>query len=237
MRILLISGDAPTESIEQLTALGYDVILLPTHDSLPRAISSHPDSLIFRGDDRLIIDKDYYCENEALFLSLSARCPSLRIELSLDRLGDEYPYDTRLNAIRIGNKLFCHLKTISNAIIKYASDKGLTLVDTKQGYPACSTLKISENAIICADRGLSALYKGHGISVYEIDAGGILLPPYQYGFIGGASVALGKEICFFGELTTHPSHKVIANALKEHSHIPVSICRGALRDLGGGILL
>ena len=156
---------------------------------------------------------------------------------SNDKLWDKYPYDARLNAIIIGNKLFCHLQTVSTAIIEYAREKNLHLINTKQGYPACSTLKISENAVICADRGLTAVYRIHGISVYEINEGEITLPPYRYGFIGGASAKLGKEICFFGEISLHSSRKIIEEALKEHSLIPLISCRGILRDLGGGILL
>ena len=227
----------PRESIEQLSSLGYEVITLPRHDTLPSAISHHPDSLVFLGEDRIIVDKDYYSANEALFLSIIERLPTLRIVTSPDKLGDKYPSDTRLNAIRLGNKLFCHLESISSAITEYAMERGLELVDTKQGYPACSTLKIAEDAVICADRGLTATYKRHGISVYEIDEGDILLPPYKYGFIGGASVVLGDRVCFFGDISTHPSRVIIENALRAHSLVPHCIMEGPLRDLGGGILL
>ena len=237
MRILLLSCDMPRESIEQLSALGYEVLTLPRHDTLPSAISHHPDSLVFRGEDRIIVDKDYYRANEAFFLSIKKRCPSLRIVLSTDKLGDKYPCDTRLNAIRLKNELFCHLESISSAITEYAAEMGLQLVDTRQGYPACSTLKIREDAVISADRGLTATYKRHGISVYEIDEGGILLPPYKYGFIGGASVVLGDRVCFFGDISAHPSREIIEKALNDHSLIPHCIMGGPLCDLGGGILL
>ena len=237
MKILLLSSEVQMESIEQLSSLGYEIFTLPAHNTLPKAISSHPDSLVFRGRDRIIVDNDYYLENIELFRSIAARRPELRIVTSLDGLGDKYPYDARLNAIVIGNKLFCHLKSISRAITEYAEELGLELVDTKQGYPACSTLKIAENAVICADRGLSSTYRRQGIFVYEIEPGGILLPPYEYGFIGGACAVLGDRVCFFGELSEHPSHEIIGGALKEHSLLPVSIAHSVLKDIGGGILL
>jgi hypothetical protein len=237
MRALLLSCNAPKESIEQLSSLGYDIIPLPPHRALPEAISAHPDSLVFSGDDRLIVDRDYYLENEELFLSVIDKSQGRHLRISNDAAGNKYPEDTRLNAIILGGRLFCRKESISSAITDYAREKRLEIVNTRQGYPACSTLKISENAVICADRGLSALYKRHGISVYEIEPGSISLPPYEYGFIGGASITLDKAVCFFGDVTQHPSYEVIARALKEYSLTPISIASGNLRDLGGGILL
>ena len=227
----------PRESLEQLSAIGYELVTLPKHNALPSAISSHPDSLVFSVGDRLIVDNDYYNENEEIFIDLLKKRPTLRIVKSQDKLGDKYPYDTRLNAIRLGNRLFCRLESISASIRECASEVGLELVNVKQGYPACSTLKIAENAVICADRGLCAVYKSLGISVYEIDEGGITLPPYEYGFIGGACCVLSDRVCFFGDVSAHPSYKIIEKALGEHSLVPHGIMGGALRDLGGGILL
>lgn len=236
MKTLLLSSDIQRESIEQLSSLGYRVLTLPRYKALPTPISSHPDSLVFKGEGQIITDKDYFYENEELFSEISSHS-GVDVVISGDKLGNKYPSDTRLNAIELSDKLFCRRESVSSAILEYAKKTGLSVINTKQGYPACSTLKIAENAVICADRGLAKLYRSVGISVYEIEPSGISLPPYEYGFIGGASAVADGFVFFFGSLSTHPSHKIIARALEEHSLCPVSLGKGVLCDLGGGILL
>ena len=237
MKILLLSIDTPREITESLSALGYKIFALPRHEKLPTAIASHPDSLVFRGKDRIILDEEYYLKNRELFSEISSICPTLRIDLSSDTLSKKYPYDARLNAISLGKRLFCKAATISRKILDYADDYSLEVIDTKQGYPACSTLKITENAVICADGGLAKTYRSCGITVYEIASGGISLPPYEYGFIGGASVRIEGTICFFGDLASHPSERAVYDTLRDYSLSVVSLGGGILRDLGGGILL
>ena len=236
MRNLLLSCEASEESVEQLSRLGYGVIRLPKFTRLPPPIASHPDSLVFKGGGRLITDGDYYGENEELFRNIE-RLSGLTVIKTRERLGNKYPSDTGLNAISIGNYLFCRTDSIFGEVLDCARELGLEIVNTKQGYPACSTLKIAENAVICADKGLSRLYRSRGIRVYEIEVGEILLPPYEYGFIGGASLCLDDKAAFFGDILRHPSAKIICDALSEHSLTAVSLGAGRLYDLGGGILL
>ena len=234
MRKLFLNSQSPTEFSAALSQLGYELVLLPPHPALPSAISGHPDSLLFLHGGTVITDNDYFLENRELFGEAVGK---YKIILSSDSLGGRYPEDTRLNAIVIGDKLFCRRKSISRAILEYAADCGLSVIDTKQGYPACSTLKLSEDAVITADAGLSALYKKHGIKVYEISSGGISLPPYEYGFIGGAAVRLDGIVAFFGDARLHPSYKIIEDALRDLSLTPVFLTGSPLVDLGGGVVL
>ena len=101
----------PRESLEQLSAIGYEVITLPKHNALPSAISSHPDSLVFSVGNRLLVDSDYYNENEGLFIKLLKKRPTLRIVKSQDKLGDKYPYDTSKNPAQRRNFIYFNLIT------------------------------------------------------------------------------------------------------------------------------
>jgi hypothetical protein len=233
MRNLFLNSDTPAEILTSVSTLGYKTALLPAHPTLPPAISRHPDSLLFLHNGTVIIDKEYFLKNRELFERTVGK---YEIILSDDTLGASYPEDTRLNALVIGDMLFCRTKSISRAILKYADDSGLSVIDTKQGYPACSTLKLSDGAVITADAGLASLYERHGVRVYEISPGGISLPPYEYGFIGGAAVTLDGIVAFFGDARLHPSYKIIEKALRDLSLVPVFLSASPLTDLGGGVV-
>ena len=84
---------------------------------------------------------------------------------------------------------------------------------------------------------MASLLRENGIRVTLISKGGISLPPYDYGFIGGASGVVGRKIYFFGDLNSHPDSAVIRKAIEEEGFIPVSLSDERLRDLGGMILL
>ena len=146
---------------------------------------------------------------------------------------DKYPADVGLNALEIGGKLFCRVKSASQALIKSAIESGLEIVDTKQGYPACTVLKLSEEAAITSDYGMAKLLNEHGIRVTIIEPGHISLPPHEYGFIGGAGEVCGDNLYFFGNPMTHPDAAKIISAAKSEGLSIVPLCDGMLRDLGG----
>ena len=153
--------------------------------------------------------------------------------MTADDVGRDYPRDVGLNALRMGNKLFLRRASASEALLAAAERTGIEIVDVKQGYPACTVLKLSDSAAITADRGMAATLEKHGIRVTLIDSGDVSLPPYEYGFIGGAGEADGGKLFFFGDVKTHrDADKIIAAAEAEGLRI-VPLSTGVLRDLGG----
>ena len=72
-----------------------------------------------------------------------------------------------------------------------------------------------------------------GIRVTEIEEGHIMLPPHQYGFIGGAAGCDGKNVYFLGNLDLHPDAEKIKSAILLEGLVPISLCDGGLIDLGG----
>ena len=63
--------------------------------------------------------------------------------------------------------------------------------------------------------------------------GGITLPPYEYGFIGGSSGVYGKKIYFFGDITRHKDADKILKAINDEGYTAVSLSDEELTDLGG----
>lgn len=144
---------------------------------------------------------------------------------------NEYPYDAIFNALTVKNYIFYKEDTVSAAIKEYAKSAGLTAIPTKQGYPACTTLAFG-GAAITADRGMARVMSDVGIKVTLIENGSISLPPYDYGFIGGAAGSVNKEVYFLGNLDSHPSCEIIKKAVFEEGYLPISLSDEPLSDLG-----
>ena len=71
-----------------------------------------------------------------------------------------------------------------------------------------------------------------GIGVSVIQNGAIQLPPYEYGFIGGAAGVADGCVYFLGDPMEHPSGKEILSAVEESGLRAVSLMDGPLLDLG-----
>ena len=215
---------------------GFYPIRLPRHTSLPEAISSHPDSLIFYHENTIIAPSEY-CECAPyVFTDIRDRHPDIRLVFSADELGEKYPLDCKMNAKIHNGNLFAREKSVSEAIKEYSQSRGYRTVSVSQGYPACSTLTFGL-AAITADPGMHRAFIHTGIDSYLIESGGISLPPYEYGFIGGASGVYKDKIYFIGDYNTHPSATVIKEAAEKHGFTPISLTCGPLTDLGGLIFL
>ena len=108
---------------------------------------------------------------------------------------------------------------------------GLTSVNVKQGYPACTALAFG-NSAITADRGMMAALTSREIKTTLISTADISLPPYEYGFIGGAAGVYKNEVYFLGDVHAHRDSEVIRQAITEAGYLPVSLSDEPLADLG-----
>jgi hypothetical protein len=136
----------------------------------------------------------------------------------------------------IGNKIICKSDSVSHAIPEFAKEHGYEIIHTNQGYPTCSVLTFGSSAIT-ADAGLADLLEKNGIRVTLIKSGGISLPPYEYGFIGGASGVVGNKVYFFGNLDLHPDAEIIRRAIEGEGYTAISLSDEELGDFGGIIAI
>lgn len=236
MRFVLVSSGITPKMERGLRLQGFEPILLPPLPSLPRAIASHPDTLIFKLSETVVTSADY-CERAGyIFSDIREYSKDIVIKVTSDEPGDVFPRDCTFNALRCKDYLFCREVSISETVKSVAKENGLTVVGVKQGYPACSAIS-AKGAIITADEGLLRAASGVGLSTYRIEAGHISLPPYEYGFIGGASGVIDSEIYFFGDYRLHPSAKEIERAAEELGLKLISLSDEPLTDFGGMIFL
>ena len=235
IKIALVDERIGHQAERKLTLLGYRVIALPPFSKLGEAVASHPDMLIKRIGNEYISYADYCEEASYVFcdLSLLTVGTGARFTLTADEVAPCYPQDVGLNALQIGDKLFCRVKSASAVMLNYARESGMEIINTNQGYPACTVLKLNDGAVITADEGMAKLMAEHGIRVTLIGQGGISLPPYDYGFIGGAGEVHEDKLYLFGDPALHPDGEKIISAARAEGLTVIPLCDGMLRDLGG----
>ncbi len=227
---VIIDSRTPEKICDRLRGLEYEIISLPPCPSLPNATSAHPDMLIFFGDKCFVCAEEYTKIADEALKKIELLGYS-RIVTS-EALGTEYPKDILFNALLIRGKIYCKDGAVSKEIIKYAEAHGLALRHVKQGYAKCSVCPVGNNAAITADPSLAYALSADAIDVLKISPGGILLPPYDTGFIGGCSGVDQDTVYFSGNIDLHPDGDMIKNFCAKHQKKVVSLSSSQLSDVG-----
>lgn len=152
-------------------------------------------------------------------------------------ISEKYPSNIALNAALVGNYLLCKASSLACEVTEYCKNNGIVIVNVNQGYTKCSTLVVNDNAIITADLGISRVAKHYGIDCLLINPGHIYLNGSNYGFIGGASVVIGDNIYFFGDINHHPDSGNILEFVKNFNMNSISLTSEILFDVGGAVIL
>ena len=157
--------------------------------------------------------------------------------ITCDNIGSKYPYNVALNALPIDNKLICLEKALHPLVKEYCLISGIEIINVKQGYTKCSTLKIDERSIITDDESIYNAALKTGINALLIEKGDIFLNEDNYGFIGGASATIGERIYFFGDINKHRNADKIKEFIEKKNKIIECVRTERLTDIGGIITL
>ena len=210
------------KALQTLTEFGHTPIPCPPHPVLEDAVASHPDMLFFPIDGGILTHASYLgCVG----------APTALIPIERE-LGGAYPEDVLLNAATVGEYLVCRPDATAPELLEYARTRGMTVLPVRQGYAKCNTCIVSERSVITEDASIARALEGVGVEVLLIAPGHVALPPYPYGFIGGASGNDGEHVFFCGDLSLHPEGERIANFCQAHEKQPISLADHALCDLG-----
>ena len=232
MTLALIDERMSLAARTALEKCGFHTLPVPASPRLPEATRSHPDMLLFRLGNEIFTEERYLIENESFFKELLSLVPWLKIITISESLSAQYPFDCVLNLLAMGDRLYLKIDSVSHTILSAAERVGLRMLAVKQGYPACTVLALGNSHAITADRGMARALAADGVEVLEIRNEGILLPPYDYGFIGGAAGVYGNKVYFIGDCATHPDGKSIHAFIEAAGYTVVSLDCGKLRDLG-----
>ena len=190
----------------------------------------HADLQALRIKDKLFVDSK--CRN------LCNKLMKLNIEHILcNNIGSSYPQNVALNAALTGNKLICNIKALHPKVKEYCISSGINLINVKQGYACCSTLVVSDNAIITDDVSIAKAAKLNDIEVLKIDKDNIILDEKNIGFIGGGSAKIGDSVYFFGDINQHRNSEDIIKFITEHKLNIVNVSDRQIVDIGGLVII
>ncbi len=216
-----------------LSELSERLVYIKSNPSLPEPVSAHADMQMLMIDDTLVITKELYD-------ILSSQIPdNIIIAFAENNHTVKYPGDVNLNALYLGNKLFAKASSLDATVKKICFEKNIDIINVKQGYARCSVLPVGESAIITSDTGIAVAAKQNGFDVLVTAPGQIVLPGYDYGFIGGASFYdhFNRTVYFFGDIKKHSDYKRIAEFCA-CNNIKVNISDDfPLTDLGGAVAI
>lgn len=218
MKNVYLSKQAGISLIEYLTTHGFRPQLM-TGEGTPvyHAISTHADIHLCRMG---------VWENTCIFTG------------NTGKLQTDYPGNIIYNAVCTGKYFIHNLKYTDPGLLQavrkwhrqYYPHETLQLIDVPQGYTRCCCLPVDDTSFITSDMGIAKALASYDTDVLLIERGHILLPGFDYGFIGGcggnllipqaadqrtvdkrtAGAKSVRTVVFNGNLEAHPDHEKIA---------------------------
>lgn len=206
-----------------------DIVILPPFPLLDRRIASHPDTLLARVGACVAVSEAYADHAPDAIGKIAAHVP-VRLGKSVPR--SPYPQDVAYNVFSHGGLLYGRTDTLDGAVIAAAKEQGIAVRHVRQGYAGCSALSCGD-FVLTADPSLSEALRADGATVVRLTSGGIRLPGYGYGFIGGAAGTCARTAIFFGDFGKHPNGRMICEVLDGHGIEGLSVGTDVLTDYGG----
>lgn len=215
------------EMISALLRLGVRCIPVGPGALLSGPVRSHADMLCFHaGSNRMIAAKG----EDGLCAGL--RKYGFQVTESRNPVQSPYPYEAGLNAAELDGRLIADPRFLDGAVLSACrTDR---IVPVRQGYARCSVAIVDENSLITADPGIAEAARRAGVDVLKIHPGGIALPGFAYGFLGGACGKIGRNrMAFAGRIQDHRDCADIKAFLGSRGIEIVTLSDGPLTDIGG----
>ena len=226
MKYFLININLPSEIRDAVSAYG-ETVALPPWNALEYPVCAHPDMLVARIGNELLIHEGYR-EGRALLDRLG-----IPYSLSYAPVGANYPEDIRLNCLATESFFLSNEKYISHEALALAESIGLRRIHVKQGYAKCSCA-YAGGGLATADRGIAKTISDSDVLLLETPVIGI--ERYGTGFIGGASVLLDEQtLGFFGKIEDFDQYSALTAFFGTRGVRLVSLGEEPLFDYGGAI--
>lgn len=227
--VTIVAGNTDREIINTLKNLNLKVIPTIKCEEVDDSIGYHPDIVLHPiNHNTLVITPnvfDYYKD----------RLSGLNLKLikGEKKLGSKYPLDIAYNVGRIHGAAIHNFKHTDEVLKFYLKKQNIDLIDVNQGYTKCSMAIISEDSIVTADYPIYNRLTELGYDVLLIEPGYIDLKGQKYGFIGGATGNLSKDIVLVsGNLIDHPDRVKIKNFIYKKNKKIYFLSKSKISDLG-----
>ncbi|URZ07246.1 DUF6873 family GME fold protein [Clostridium felsineum] len=215
-----------------LKKLDLNIILTPICKDISFPISGHPDEVICKVSDKLMI---IYKNSTSEFIA-SIKNLGIHIIKSSNTLENEYPNDVALNGVVLKDFFIHNIKYTDPSLYNNILDK--TIINVKQGYTKCSTAVINDYALMTSDIGIANSASKFNLDVLLLPPGDIVLPGFEYGFIGGSCGLINKNIlAFYGNLEKYKFKNKVLNFLNKHNIKPIYLSDSKLIDRGSIITI
>ncbi len=230
---LAIIGQGAAAYRDALAELCGGVLILPPCPGMDLRVASHPDMLIMAIGQDVVVPRSYAdrVEVRPLLEEWTRRC-GLRLIRCEQSPGEAYPADVLCNGLLYGGTLYGKLSALAPEILRLAAERGMDAVDVHQGYTGCSALACGD-ILFTADPSIRQAVLARGGDVLALSPGGIDLPGYNTGFIGGAGGYVDGHAVFFGDVRRHPAGGRITQTLEKRGIRWHCLGDGPLTDFGG----
>lgn len=192
-------------------------------------LNYHPDMFCFN------LEKNKWIFYDEIYRINKNAIDKLNLDVIIEEnpISCEYPRDIGLNAAMFGDNLICNVKHTNKKILDFAKKSGKNIIDVKQGYAKCSVCIVDEHSVITSDVSIYKEAARNKLEVLLIEKGHINLNGYDYGFIGGCSGLIHKNIlAFTGNIKFHPDYETIKNFCEGRGVKIVSLSWQKLYDYG-----
>lgn len=229
MKRVICSSILPDNIKESLLNHGFDPVEGGYSTIVSNETRFHPDMLYFKMPSGriLVTDKHNAVHNLDTFLNPTR---------SKTEQGANYPQDCVLNCFLTKKHLVCG-SYVAEEILEECNKLSIGIIRVKQGYAACSTVKVTSEAFITADSGIYSALITNGYDALLVSNEGIKLNGYSNGFIGGCALAAEEKVYFTGNIKKHINYYEIQSFCKKHGKDTVSLCNDDLYDYGGFVLI
>lgn len=233
----ILLGEPWREELDlPLRRLGLVPVYIPENPEVEARLRGHADLSVFPvGGARLILAR-YLQGTEFVRELLAMGC-----ELSFARRGQgsAYPEDVPLNVCRWQHRWIGRPDTAAPEIRAAFEESGdRDWISVRQGYARCACCLVSEQALITADEGIARALSGSGADVLRISPGGVALPGFPYGFLGGCAFKIASgRLAFTGHLDEHPDRDAILSFLERRQIEALFLTERPAFDIGGAIPL
>lgn len=223
----VIAGNMPESVKNGLVNKKIEIFETINNSVLQGCLSSHADlQAIHIGKNRILLEKN---QSE---LAKSLGKSGFSIDF-FNIKGGEYPLDCAVNAAIFGKNVICRFDILDETLKTFLLKNNYNIINVKQGYSKCSVCIVNDNSIITEDETIKNACEKNGIDVLLIRKGYVKLKGFDYGFIGGASFLIDKNVlAFIGKIENHPDFLIIKEFLNKKNVEYISLGNNELTDIG-----